>query len=216
MKRFVDGIRQFQNDVFPKSKRRFQRLASGQKPLALFITCSDSRVDPNLLMQTEPGELFVLRNAGNLVPPYGAVRGGEDATIEYAVSVLSIRHVIVCGHSQCGAMSGLLNPEQVNGLTSVREWLDRAETTRRLLAENCADVECNAERLDHAVKFNVISQLDNLRTHPSVAAALYRDEMELHGWVYRFETGEVLQYAPHNREFVVLGQTVADQEPVSA
>jgi carbonic anhydrase len=216
MKRFVEGIRQFQNHVFPKNKKKFQRLASGQKPLALFITCSDSRVDPNMLMQTEPGELFILRNAGNLVPPFGAVRGGEDATIEYAISVLNIRHIIVCGHSQCGAMSGLLNPEQVNGLTSVREWLSHAETTRRLLHENFADLEDEQQRLDLAVKFNVISQLDSLRTHPAVAAALYRDEMEFHGWVYRFETGEVLQYSPQTREFAVLGLTIAEQEVVSA
>ena len=212
MKKFVEGIRQFQQDVFPSQRRRFQRLASGQQPLALLITCSDSRIDPTLLMQSEPGEIFVLRNAGNLVPPYGAVRGGEDATIEYAVSVLNIQHVIVCGHSQCGAMGGLLNPEAVNGLSSVREWLARAETTRRLLLENYADVVDEAERLNLAVRLNVAAQLDSLRTHPCIAVALDRNEMELHGWVYQFETGEVLQYAPRTREFVVLGQAIA--EPV--
>ena len=216
MRKFVEGIRQFQKDVFPSQQGRFQRLASGQKPLALLITCSDSRIDPSLLMQSEPGEVFTLRNAGNLVPPYGAVRGGEDATIEYAVSVLNVPHVIVCGHSQCGAMAGLLHPESVNGLSSVRDWLDRAETTRRLLHENYAEVLDETERLNLAIRLNVVAQLDSLRTHPCIAAALDRNEMELHGWVYQFETGEVLQYAPEQRVFEVLGHAAGEPEPASA
>jgi carbonic anhydrase len=120
MQKLVDGIHQFQQNIFSTRQSLFQRLADGQQPLALFITCSDSRIDPGLLMQTDPGELFIMRNAGNIVPAYGTVHGGEAATIEYAVSVLNVKDIIVCGHSHCGAMAGLLNPEAVAELPAVR------------------------------------------------------------------------------------------------
>ena len=110
MQRLVDGVQRFQTNVFSAQRHLFERLAEGQNPLALFITCSDSRINPNLITQTEPGELFILRNAGNIVPPYGASRGGEEGSIEYAVSVLGVEDIIVCGHSHCGAMSALLDP----------------------------------------------------------------------------------------------------------
>src|ERR1044071_9547851 len=127
MQKLVHGIHRFQEGVFRSQKELFEQLSSGQKPAALFITCSDSRIDPNLLTQTEPGDLFILRNASNIVPPYGPYGGGEAATIEYAVSVLGVQDIIVCGHSHCGAMSGLLNPDQVRELPAVRNWLAHAE-----------------------------------------------------------------------------------------
>ena len=119
MQKLVNGIHEFQEKYFTSHKSLFERLAQGQQPLALFITCSDSRIDPNLLTQTQPGELFIMRNAGNIVPPYGAVLGGEAATIEYALSVLKVNDIIVCGHSHCGAMNGLLHPDQVSELPAV-------------------------------------------------------------------------------------------------
>jgi carbonic anhydrase len=109
MQKLVDGVHQFQENVFGAKQALFERLADGQQPLALFITCSDSRIDPCLLTQTQPGELFILRNAGNIVPPYGQGSGGEAATIEYAVCALKLKDIIVCGHSHCGAMNGLLH-----------------------------------------------------------------------------------------------------------
>lgn len=202
MQKLVEGIHAFQRDQFSKDQKLFETLAKGQSPLALFVTCSDSRIDPNRLTQTKPGELFILRTAGNIIPPYGAVFGGEAATIEYAVSALSVKDVIVCGHSHCGAMAGLLNPEAVSKMPAVRAYLEHAESTRRIVEENYRDLTDPVRRLTLTVEENVLVQLENLRTHPSVAAAIGRGELKLHGWVYKFETGEVFSYNPDKNQFL--------------
>ncbi len=204
MRKLIEGFRQFQRDYYSCHQHLFQQLSRGQRPLALFITCSDSRIDPCLLTGTEPGELFTIRNAGNLVPPYNALRGGEAATIEYAVSVLKIREIIVCGHSHCGAMGGLLHPEQLEELPAVEEWLQHAKPRGRQVDAAWAQLEDEEARLDAAVRQNVLVQLANLRTHPSVAAALERGELALHGWVYQFECGQVYAYDPQEGEFLSL------------
>ena len=201
MQKLVDGIHKFQKDVFASQSRFFQRLADGQKPLALFITCSDSRIDPNMLTQTRPGELFIMRNAGNIVPPYGASSCGEAATIEYAVAVLGVRDIVVCGHSQCGAMNALLHPEQVAELPAVKNWLAHAEATARIIKENYTHLSDGQARVTATVEENVLVQLENLRTHPSVLAAMNRKELQVHGWVYKFETGQVFAYDPEQGQF---------------
>jgi carbonic anhydrase len=155
MQKLVDGVHRFQQDVFSSHERFFQRLVDGQKPLALFITCSDSRIDPNMITQTEPGELFILRNAGNIVPTYSNSCSGEAATIEYAVAVLNVQDVIVCGHSHCGAMGALLEPEQVADLPSVRGWLGHAEATSRIIKENYSHITDPQARLTATVEENV-------------------------------------------------------------
>ncbi len=180
-------------------------MAKGQKPQALFITCSDSRVNPCRLTQAKPRELFVQQTAGNIVPPYAAVDGGEAATIEYAVNVLKVRDIIICGHSHCGAMSGLLNPKTIETLPAVRAYLQHAEATRRIVEENYADLTDPHKRLTLTVEENVLVQLENLRTHPSVAAAAGRGELKLHGWVYKFETGEVFAFDPDKGQFLPIG-----------
>jgi len=202
MQKLVEGIHQFQNDVFSSKQRLFEGLVDGQRPLALFITCSDSRINPNLLTQTEPGELFILRNAGNIVPPYGAIGGGEAATIEYAVSVLEVKDIVICGHSHCGAMGGLLDQSQLAQLPAVRSWLCHAESTQRIIEENYGHLSEPAARLTATVEENVLVQLEHLRTHPTVAAALSRKALNLHGWVYKFETGQVFGYRPQDGQFV--------------
>ena len=204
MRKLVDGIHHFRANVFSHKQQLFERLADGQQPLALFITCSDSRINPNLLTQTDPGELFILRNAGNIVPPYGAVYGGEAGSIEYAVSVLKVKDIVVCGHSHCGAVAGLLNSEKLEKLPAVRAWLSHAEATRRIMEENYPDLTDDDERLTLAVEENVLVQLENIRTHPAVAAALDRDALNLHGWVYIFEEGKVLAYHPGQEQFLPL------------
>lgn len=209
MQKLVEGIHQFQKDIFTSQRQLFERLAGGQEPLALFITCSDSRIDPSLLTQTEPGELFILRNAGNVVPPYGQGSGGEAATIEYAVCALKVKDIVVCGHSHCGAMNGLLHPEQLGELPAVRQWLTHAESTARIMKENYPHITEAAPRLTATVEENVLVQLENLRTHPSVAAALARDELKLHGWVYKFETGQVFGYDSRQGQYDVVGQGLA-------
>jgi len=206
MQQLVDGIHEFQSDVFGAKRQLFEGLVNGQHPLALFITCSDSRINPNLLTQTDPGELFILRNAGNIIPPYGALDSGEAATIEYAVSVLGVKDIVVCGHSHCGAMQGLLDREQIDRLPAVRSWLGYAETTRRIIDENYGHITAPTARLTATVEENVLVQLEHLRTHPSVAAALGRRSISLHGWVYKFETGQVFTYAPESGQFLPLEQ----------
>lgn len=204
MQKLVEGIHAFQKNLFSKDQKLFETLVEGQQPLALFITCSDSRIDPNRLTQTKPGELFILRTAGNIIPPYGAVSGGEAATIEYAVSALQVKDIVVCGHSHCGAMSGLLNPESVSKMPAVRAYLDHAEATRRIVEENYGHLTDAERRLTLTVEENVLVQLENLRTHPSVAAAIGRGQVKLHGWVYKFETGEVFAYNLEKEQFLAL------------
>ena len=200
MQKLVDGIHHFQATAFTSEREFFERLAHGQSPETLFITCSDSRINPNLLTNTRPGELFILRNAGNIVPPHGAANGGEGATIEYAVAALGVRDIVVCGHSHCGAMKGLVAPEGLDELPAVRAWLGHAEATRRIMRENYGHLEGPA-LVTATVQENVLAQLENLRTHPAVAARLARGALHLHGWVYKIETGEVFSYDPASGQF---------------
>lgn len=202
MQKLIDGIHAFQSQVFATKQELFNGLAAGQQPPALFITCSDSRIDPNLLTQTEPGELFILRNAGNIVPEYGSGDGGEAATIEYAVNVLKVQDIIICGHSHCGAMAGLLAPESLGGLPAVKGWLRNAESTQKIIADNYGHVEDAADRLSVCINENVLVQIEQLKTHPSVAAALEKGELKLHAWVYKFENGQVFVYQPDSNQFI--------------
>jgi carbonic anhydrase len=204
MQELVEGIHQFQRDVFSSKQLLFDRLAEGQQPLAMFITCSDSRIDPSLLTQTEPGELFILRNAGNIVPPYGEVADGAVAAVEYAVSVLGVKDIVLCGHSHCGAMGGLLNREKLAKLPAVRKWLRHADSTKRIIEENYEHITDADARLTATVEENVLVQLEHLRTHPTVATALRNNTLNLHGWVYEFETGQVFGYHPQHGQFVPL------------
>lgn len=209
MQKLVQGIHNFQKEIFPRKQELFEQLREGQQPLALFITCSDSRIDPSLLTQTEPGELFILRNAGNIVPPYGAVQGGEAATIEYAVAVLGVKDIIICGHSQCGAMGGLLAPDQLGNLPAVRSWLSHAESTHRIIEENYTHITDPEAKLTATVEENVLVQVEHLRTHPTVAAALARRSLNVHAWVYKFETGQVFAFDPEISQYIPMEQAVA-------
>lgn len=203
--RLIAGVGEFQKDVFGAKEELFRKLGDGQAPVALFITCSDSRINPNLLTQTEPGELFILRNAGNIVPPYGGAASGEAATVEYALRHLGIRDVIVCGHSRCGAMGGLLAPDALHDLPAVGGWLAHAagvaDEVDRMARERPA-----AGRLDLAVERNVVRQIANLRTHPAVQEAFAAGRLRVHGWVYHFETGEVTALDPAADRFVPLAE----------
>jgi carbonic anhydrase len=216
MQKLVDGIHRFQQDIFTTQERFYQRLVDGQNPLALFITCSDSRIDPNMLTQTKPGELFIMRNAGNIVPPYSAVSCGEAATIEYAVSVLGVEDIIICGHSHCGAMGALLRPETMADLPAVRQWLSHAEATSRIIRENYSHIEPGQAKLTATVEENVLVQLENLRSHPTVLAALGRKKLKLHGWVYKFETGQVFAYNPIEGQFESIGDSSFQAQPMTA
>jgi carbonic anhydrase len=206
MQKLVDGLHKFKSEVFASNKELFQPLVDGQRPEVLFITCSDSRVAPNLITQSDPGELFILRNAGNIIPPYGTSLGGEAATVEFAVQALRVRHIILCGHTNCGAMSALLDPSQLHDSPATRSWLTYAEATRRLVEENYPHVTGPA-RLTVTVEENVLTQIEHLRTHPVVRSRVARGELSLHAWVYKLETGEVFQYDPAEAQFVAFTQT---------
>jgi carbonic anhydrase len=205
VEKLIQGIHHFLKKDFLPLQGLFEQLAKGQNPETLFITCSDSRIDPNLLTRSRPGDLFILRNAGNIVPPHGAANGGEAATIEFAVAALQVRDIVVCGHSHCGAMKGILNPESLASLPAVQAWLTHAEATRRIIRENYPNLD-GEHALAAAVEENVLVQLENLRTLPSVAARLARGDLHLHGWVYKIATGQVFAYDPESGQFVTLAE----------
>jgi carbonic anhydrase len=215
MESLADGVKKFQSEIFAAKKNLFTRLARGQHPRAIFITCSDSRIDPCLLTQTDPGELFILRNAGNIVPSYGAQIGGTTATIEYAVGVLGVRDVIVCGHTDCGVAKGILDPGKAKDLPSLQEWLLQAEAVRRILQENYAHLTGD-DLLEAAIRENVRVQLAHLRTHPLIAAKLRSGAVTLHGWVYSIPTGQVWTFDERRDEFVSLSKTSAKKRARSS
>lgn len=192
----VEGASHFQQAIAPEAREFFGNLAAGQAPKALFVTCSDSRINPFLITDTNPGDLFIMRNAGHIVPPYGAAKGGAEATVEFAVVALGVEDIIVCGHSHCGAIRGLMNPEALEQMPAVRQWLSLAEPTRAIVAENFADLP-ERERTEAMTQVHVLTQMANLRTLPPVAARLAKGKLRLHGWVYHIGSSEILVW---NRE----------------
>jgi carbonic anhydrase len=201
MSRIIRGVLDFQQRIFGTKQSLFRRLGQGQRPLALFITCSDSRINPNLLTLTEPGELFILRNAGNLVPPHSDLPSGEEATVEYAIHHLKIRDVILCGHSKCGAMGGVLSPEAVTSMPAVAGWLAHA----RAALQKVDGALGPDDRLARTIEQNVLLQLEHLKTYHAIQEALAARALRLHGWVYHFETGGVDAYDPITGKFAPLG-----------
>ncbi|MFN3651070.1 MAG: carbonic anhydrase [Armatimonadota bacterium] len=212
MQHLIEGLHQFRTDIFSSQRELFERLAHGQRPETLFITCSDSRVNPNLLTQTGPGELFILRNAGNIVPPAGAPVSGSAATIEYAVEALGVRDIIVCGHSLCGAMDGLLRPEQLERLPLMQAWLSHARKTGEIVRENYRHLSGEA-LLMAAIAENVLVQLEHLRSYPVVSQAIDEGRLTLHGWVYKFQTAEVFAYDPEQGQFTPLAASLGSSLP---
>ncbi|MFC9230056.1 carbonic anhydrase [Streptomyces decoyicus] len=190
MRHLAQGIDRFQREVFPAKAGLFAHLATTHQPGTLFIGCSDARVVPELITQTEPGELFVIRTAGNLVPAYAPGADGVAAGIEYAVAVLGVRDIVVCGHSACGAMTALAEGHDLSGAPAVADWLRHAEASRARTA--AAD---DGHELAALVRENVAAQLVNLATHPSVARALAEGGVQLHGWVFDIPTGTIEELA---------------------
>lgn len=212
MKKLIKGLREFQTNYVSTHRELLEQLAHGQKPRVLFITCSDSRIDPNLITQTDIGELFIIRNAGNIIPPYGAANGGEGASVEYAVNALGIDQIIVCGHSHCGAMKGLLKLNQLQEeMPLVYDWLRHTEATRRLLKENYGNYSGD-ELLEIAIAENVLTQIENLKTYPVVHSRIFKGDLKIYGWIYHLETGEVLAYDPETHAYVPPQSQLTDVE----
>ena len=195
------GLKRFRKKVFPKHRELFHKLELQQRPTALFITCADSRIDPCLLTQTKPGELFLCRVIGNIVPRYPESIGGVSATIEYAVGVLGVPDVIVCGHTDCGVMKGVLNPDALKPLANVSAWLAHAQPAREALAGSQGSLS-DPEFLLALTERNVVEQLKNLHTHPSVAARLEQGNLKLHAWVYHIGKGIVTTYSSRRGKFI--------------
>jgi carbonic anhydrase len=195
VEKLLGGVSHFQKHIYPQHQDLFEKLALGQRPEALFITCADSRIDPCLLTQTNPGELFICRVIGNIVPPYPDAVGGVSATIEYAVGVLRVPEIIVCGHTDCGVMRGALNPGALEAFPNVQAWLRYAQVDHR-------EPNPSAEFLLALTEQNVIAQLKNLHTHPSVAARLEDGDLALHGWVYHIGPGDMTAYDEKSRTFL--------------
>ncbi|MFM7428104.1 MAG: carbonic anhydrase [Elainella sp.] len=202
MKKLISGLQSFQDRYVATHRELLEHLAHGQHPRVLFITCSDSRIVPNLLTQTDVGDLFVIRNAGNIVPPYRAANGGEGASIEYAIHALGIEQIVVCGHSHCGAMKGLLQLGKLEEqMPLVYDWLRHAEATRRLVQENYSSYS-GEELLEITIAENVLTQIENLKTYPVVHSRLYQGKLKIYGWIYLIETGEVLAYDPETHAYI--------------
>ncbi|MFL6447649.1 MAG: carbonic anhydrase [Bryobacteraceae bacterium] len=212
MKQLIEGIKKFRTDVFPEHSGLFSKLASGQTPQALFITCADSRIVPDLITQTKPGDLFICRTVGNLIPPHGQGDGGVACAIEYAVTALKVSNVIVCGHSDCGAMKALLHPEATESLPQTRSWLRYGEAAREVVHGSGLAIS-DAEQLSALVEENVVTQLEHLKTHPSVAARLARGNLQLYGLVYSIHTGEIASYDSALERFIPVDGRLASATP---
>ena len=186
-----DGIRKFRKEIYPEQEEQYKRVMSEpQRPHALIITCADSRIHPDTLTQAEPGEIFVTRNIGNLIPAYGEMLGGVSAVLEFAVAGLKVRHIVVCGHTDCGAMKALLDPESVESMPTVKVWLRNAAAALSV-AKAIQDTTGEQDLLRILTEQNVLLQVQHVRTHPSVAGAIARGELTVSGWVYDIAHGDV-------------------------
>lgn len=204
MNELIGRVFSFEKTIFPDSGELFAKLSSqGQTPKALMISCADSRIVPEQILQAKPGDLFVCRNAGNIVPPYATMNGGVSSTVEYAVLALGVRDIIVCGHSDCGAMKGMANPAALATMPNVAAWLRHGAAATHVVDSCCPDLEGD-ERVRALALENVIAQIAHLRTHPSVASAIAKGEMALHGWFVDIAAGQVLGLDGETGQFVPL------------
>ncbi|WP_312282149.1 carbonic anhydrase [Pseudescherichia sp.] len=204
MKEIIEGFLKFQKNVFPERVKLFKSLANQQNPRALFISCSDSRLVPELVTQREPGDLFVIRNAGNIVPSYGPEPGGVSASVEYAVAALQVNDIVICGHSDCGAMTAVATCKCLDHMPAVSSWLRYADSAR--VVNEARQHPDPSAKVAAMVRENVIAQLANIQTHPSVRLALEEGRVTLHGWVYDIESGRIDAFDGRVGTFVSLAE----------
>ncbi len=211
MQKLLKGALTFRRHVFTAYRQLFERLADGQEPEALFITCSDSRVVPNLITSTDPGDLFVVRNIGNIVPPANPSDqdNAEASALEYALNVLKVGHIVICGHSGCGAMKAALGTID-DKMPHVRMWLRHTESAKKLL-EAYTDVTEPQARADLLSEINVLVQLKHLKTHPLVQEKLDDGSLHLHAWFFEIDSAQLYTYDPIEEEFVPITEQVVRQ-----
>jgi carbonic anhydrase len=206
--RIVEGVRKFQRDVYPAQRELFQGLKHRQEPIAMFFTCADSRILPSLLLQTGPGEVFTERTPGNIVPKYSEHVGGVTASVEFAILALRVPLIIVCGHTDCGVVKALLEPERAAGIPALQSWMRHSLPAReRLLREHHEDAGSKEERLRLLTEYNVLTQLENLKTHPAVESRCASGELALEGWIYDIGDGSIWSARPDRAAFELLGGT---------
>lgn len=210
----LEGVNHFSTEIFPENQALFMDLSRGQSPHTLFITCADSRISTGLITQSGPGNLFVLRNIGNIVPAYGEMLGGVSAAIEYAVSAIKVENIIVCGHSDCGAMKAMLHPVEhgLHSMPTVSSWLRSAEAalavTQALKPGLPRPGEDEHDVLNTLVEQNVLLQLAHLRTHPAVAARVAEARLTLQGWVYDIRHGVIHVLDEQSRRAISVGEAL--------
>lgn len=207
MDRLYKGIYRFQRSYFKKEEEFFKRLSRDQNPEVLFITCADARVDPNLVTQSKPGDLFIVRNVGNIIPPYDAIRDKNSvaAAIEFAVLELRVADIIICGHSNCGAIQTLFQEERdLKDMPHLRDWIRIALPVKEIMDKHYAHVSLDF-RNRIAEKENILAQLRNIQTYPFVVKALEEGKLFLHGWYYDIGTGNISSYNPVTDTFETIG-----------
>jgi len=213
MQRLIEGVHKFRTGEFGNYRKLFRKLSQeGQNPHTLFITCSDSRVLAELITHSQPGDLFVVKNVGNIVPP-ASVTGDTNSTaaaIEFAVENLRVSDIVVCGHSQCGAIAALLGETPVSDSTPhLRDWLKLAAPVREILKRNYTHLQSANERETAAAGENVLFGLDNLHSYSCVQERLMDGSLRLHGWFFKIATAELFAFDPETRQFSPL---VADKD----
>jgi carbonic anhydrase len=205
MQRLIEGVHKFRHDEFGNYRRLFRRLSrEGQNPHTLFITCSDSRVLAELITQSKPGDLFVVKNIGNIVPPSNAqgTTNSTAAAIEFAVDVLRVNDIVVCGHSQCGAISALLGESRIDQSTPhLRQWLSLAEPVRAMVEKDYSHLKTAEARSNAAAEENVLFALDNLHSYHCVQERLADGSLQVHGWFFKIASAELFAYDPESRQF---------------
>ena len=203
MKKLIRGLHKFQTEVFPIQKDFFEKLVKGQEPEILFITCSDSRINPTLVTSANPGELFILRNAGNIIPPY-VVASGEAATIEFAINQLKVEHLIICGHFHCGALDAAINLDSFKDQPQLYAWINQnVSPTLDLVNKSYQDLDSTSLG-NILLQEHVLQQIENVKTHPAVNHAINQGALTLHAWIYRFEEGNIYSYNRHDGQFELI------------
>jgi carbonic anhydrase len=205
----IEGYRHFSEEIYPEHRELFEQLRNKQNPQVLFITCADSRVDPTLITHTEPGDLFICRNIGNIVPAYGEMMGGVSAVVEYAVIALKVTDIIVCGHSDCGAMKAMRDPDapSLAAMPTVKSWLRNADAALGVVRAKYPNT--SGDHMTRAlIEENVLLQLQHLRTHPAVAAGIAAGTVRLHGWIYNIGNGRVVVFNEATQEFAPIEQVL--------
>jgi carbonic anhydrase len=215
VKKLIKGIVKFRQDIRPDYREKFARLALGQAPDTLFIACSDSRVVPNLFASADPGDLFVIRNVGNLIEPADSNGPSQSdasgaAAIEFALANLAVTDIIVCGHSECGAMHALLNGRDAVEPFHLRCWLRHGEAAMECLARN-GGPDPTLARHNQLSQLNVLSQIDNLKTHPVVREVVEAGRLRIHGWWFELKNADVYAYEGSVGRFVLIDDTHAER-----